>query len=142
MSVRARNTGLTGWIQDFGAEFGALISVWRKMGGLDPAGLRQLFEDEKLLTRQLRAELRSAHSHPRNLQRMLVQMGVDASALRELWPAVMVELEQTCASCTMGKRCEQEIEAESAKSSYENYCANANRFEKLRSNCFEPVWNG
>jgi hypothetical protein len=61
MPIRAK-AGLMGWVHDFGAQMATLTSVWRNMSGIDPAGLRRLFEDNKLLTREYRTDFQSAQS--------------------------------------------------------------------------------
>lgn len=62
MLIRAQKAGLLEKIQNFGAQMATLISLWRDMSGVDPAGLRRLFEDKKLLARMPQTARPSAQS--------------------------------------------------------------------------------
>ncbi len=68
----------------------------------------------------------------RNLEPLLLSLGLDPAVLRLREPETMHALEGACSRCPEYERCSRDLQAGTARLTYAAFCPNAARIDRLR----------
>ncbi|RST84989.1 hypothetical protein EJC49_18085 [Aquibium carbonis] len=106
----------------------AVVSL-REIDGMDPALAAEIAAEAGLSVRDLRDVISHGVGANRLMRRMMAAYGIDAGDVDRQAPGMLRDIALLCSRCQSKGRCEEELEAGTARENAPGFCPNADTFE-------------
>lgn len=106
----------------------AAVSL-REIDGMDPALAAEIAAEAGLSVRDLRDVISHGAGANRLMRQMMAAYGIDAGEIEHDVPGMMRDIAVLCSRCQAKGRCEEELEAGTARENAHSFCPNADTFE-------------
>lgn len=116
--------------------FGEWLETRRKiseMQGFDAEEFDRVAHEFGVSSGDLQALVRKGTHAADELPKMLAALGLDAETLAHKQPMVFHDMERVCARCMHKRQCDRDLETDAAAAHYEEYCANAQTIDALKT---------
>lgn len=110
-------------------EWCCLLKAAQELGKVDAEMMDTLLEASAAGPAPLGPE---AVAKVRSIANLMRSLNLDPEALLQREPETMRELEAACLGCTERGRCTRELWAGTAANTYQDFCPNAARIDRLR----------
>jgi hypothetical protein len=97
----------------------------QELRSCDPESVAGIAGDLRLTVPELGMIVADGAGSRRLLERMMAAFRIDEREVRREYPAVVRDVEITCARCSAKKRCSRELAAGTAAANVDRFCPNA-----------------
>ena len=113
----------------------------RELDRCDDLELERILHDLNVTKAELSAAVTRGAYPKLLLPEMLQAHGISPAGLKAQHPAVEADLRRVCAQCTETRRCRHELDADTAATSYREFCSNSATIEALLVKTADEVKN-
>lgn len=107
------------------------VASLREIDRMDPAVASEIAAEAGLSISDLRDVISHGAGAKRLMQKMMKAYGIDMREVSEEAPALLRDVSVLCSRCQAKGRCEEELEAGTARENAHLFCPNAETFESF-----------